>query len=172
MDNCSDENAGARAEQLRTWRRTLLLIIAVVVHNIPEGLAVGVGFGSAEVKESSSFTSARNLAIAIGLQNFPDGIAVSVPLHQAGYTKWQSFMIGQLSGMVEPFAGLLGLYAVTMMEPLLPYALAFAAGAMVFVVLDDIIPETISRGNGKAATWCAVLGFCLMMVIEVGLEHE
>ncbi|KAK3728549.1 hypothetical protein QZH41_011631, partial [Actinostola sp. cb2023] len=117
------------------------LIVAITVHNIPEGLAVGVAFGAIGKSESATFENARNLAIGIGIQNFPEGLAVSLPLHASGVSLWRSFWYGQLSGMVEPIAGLLGAYAVVVAEPLLPYALSFAAGAMVYVVVDDIIPE-------------------------------
>jgi zinc transporter 11 len=127
-----------------SWKRILLLIIAITVHNIPEGLAVGVGFGAIGRSSSATFENARNLAIGIGIQNFPEGLAVSLPLRGAGMSVWKSFWYGQLSGMVEPLAGLLGALAVVVAEPLLPYALAFAAGAMVYVVVDDIIPEAYS----------------------------
>ncbi|PIK60497.1 putative zinc transporter ZIP11 isoform X2 [Apostichopus japonicus] len=124
-----------------TWKRILLLIVAITVHNIPEGLAVGVGFGAVGKTQAATFESARNLAIGIGIQNFPEGLAVSLPLHGSGYSKWRSFWYGQLSGMVEPVAGVLGLLVVGIAEPLLPYALSFAAGAMVYVVMDDIIQK-------------------------------
>ncbi|PVD38355.1 hypothetical protein C0Q70_00969 [Pomacea canaliculata] len=124
-----------------SWRRILLLIIAITIHNIPEGLAVGVGFGAIGKTKAATFESARNLAIGIGIQNFPEGLAVSLPLCGSGMSILKSFWYGQLSGMVEPIAGLLGAVAVVIAEPLLPYALAFAAGAMIYVVVDDIIPE-------------------------------
>nr|XP_018898972.1 PREDICTED: zinc transporter ZIP11 isoform X2 [Bemisia tabaci] len=130
------------------WKRILLLVIAITVHNIPEGLAVGVAFGAVGSTPSASFENARNLAIGIGIQNFPEGLAVSLPLHAAGVSTWKSFWWGQLSGMVEPFFGLLGVIAVALVEPLLPYALSFAAGAMIYVVVDDIIPEA----NSSAAS--------------------
>ncbi|XP_046398986.1 zinc transporter ZIP11 [Ischnura elegans] len=151
------------------WRRILLLVVAITVHNIPEGLAVGVGFGAVGKSPSATFESARNLAIGIGIQNFPEGLAVSLPLQAAGFSPWRSFCLGQLSGMVEPVFGVLGAAAVSIAEPLLPYALAFAAGAMVFVVVDDIVPEANSSGNGRLATWGSVVGFVLMMALDVGL---
>ncbi|KAK3091807.1 hypothetical protein FSP39_022765 [Pinctada imbricata] len=123
------------------WRRILLLIIAITIHNIPEGLAVGVGFGAIGKTKAATFENARNLALGIGIQNFPEGLAVSLPLRGAGMSTWKSFWYGQLSGMVEPIAGLFGALAVVIAEPILPYALAFAAGAMIYVVVDDIIPE-------------------------------
>ncbi|XP_026171067.1 zinc transporter ZIP11 isoform X1 [Mastacembelus armatus] len=156
--------------QTRTsWRRILLLILAITIHNIPEGLAVGVGFGAIGKTSSATFESARNLAIGIGIQNFPEGLAVSLPLRGSGVSTWKAFWYGQLSGMVEPVAGMLGAIAVVLAEPLLPYALAFAAGAMVYVVVDDIIPEAQVSGNGKLASWTSILGFVVMMSLDVGL---
>lgn len=152
-----------------SWRRILLLIIAITVHNIPEGLAVGVGFGAVGKTATATFENARNLAIGIGIQNFPEGLAVSLPLRGAGYSSWTSFWYGQLSGMVEPIAGLFGAVAVVIAEPLLPYALAFAAGAMVYVVVDDIIPEAQTSGNGHLASCTTILGFIVMMSLDVGL---
>ncbi|EHB00896.1 Zinc transporter ZIP11, partial [Heterocephalus glaber] len=152
-----------------SWRRITLLILAITIHNIPEGLAVGVGFGAVEKTMSATFESARNLAIGIGIQNFPEGLAVSLPLRGAGFSTWRAFWYGQLSGMVEPLAGVLGAFAVVLAEPVLPYALAFAAGAMVYVVMDDIIPEAQISGNGKLASWASVLGFVVMMSLDVGL---
>ncbi|KAG5280420.1 hypothetical protein AALO_G00088920 [Alosa alosa] len=134
-----------------------------------KGLAVGVGFGAVGKTSSATFESARNLAIGIGIQNFPEGLAVSLPLRGSGVSTWRSFWYGQLSGMVEPVAGLLGAFAVVLAEPLLPYALAFAAGAMVYVVVDDIIPEAQVSGNGKLASWTSILGFIVMMSLDVGL---
>ncbi|XP_073901348.1 zinc transporter ZIP11 isoform X10 [Castor canadensis] len=134
-----------------------------------EGLAVGVGFGAVEKTASATFESARNLAIGIGIQNFPEGLAVSLPLRGAGFSTWRAFWYGQLSGMVEPLAGLFGAFAVVLAEPILPYALAFAAGAMVYVVMDDIIPEAQISGNGKLASWASILGFVVMMSLDVGL---
>jgi len=158
------------SEQSRnSWRRILLLILAITIHNIPEGLAVGVGFGAIGKTSSATFESARNLAVGIGIQNFPEGLAVSLPLRGSGVSPWRSFWYGQLSGMVEPVAGLLGAVAVVLAEPLLPYALAFAAGAMVYVVIDDIIPEAQLSGNGKLASWTSILGFIVMMSLDVGL---
>ncbi|XP_069786128.1 zinc transporter ZIP11-like isoform X1 [Narcine bancroftii] len=156
-------------QQQSSWKRIILLILAITIHNIPEGLAVGVGFGAIGKTASATFDSARNLAIGIGLQNFPEGLAVSLPLHGAGVSTWKSFWYGQLSGMVEPAAGLFGAFAVVLAEPLLPYALAFAAGAMVYVVVDDIIPEAQLSGNGKLASWTSIIGFVLMMSLDVGL---
>ncbi|XP_042198497.1 zinc transporter ZIP11 [Callorhinchus milii] len=155
-------------QQHNSWKRILLLILAITIHNVP-GLAVGVGFGAIGKTSTATFESARNLAIGIGLQNFPEGLAVSLPLRGAGMSTWKAFWYGQLSGMVEPVAGVLGAFAVVLAEPILPYALAFAAGAMVYVVVDDIIPEAQLSGNGKLASWMSILGFVLMMSLDVGL---
>ncbi|XP_053563102.1 zinc transporter ZIP11 isoform X2 [Bombina bombina] len=152
-----------------SWRRILLLILAITIHNIPEGLAVGVGFGAIGKTASATFESARNLAIGIGIQNFPEGLAVSLPLRGAGLSTWKAFWYGQLSGTVEPIFGILGAISVSIAEPILPYALAFAAGAMVYVVTDDIIPEAQTGGNGKLASWTCILGFVVMMSLDVGL---
>ncbi|CAG9530478.1 unnamed protein product [Cercopithifilaria johnstoni] len=152
-----------------SWRRILLLIIAVTVHNIPEGLAVGVAFGSIGKTAKATFESAFALSLGIGLQNFPEGLAVSLPLAAFGHTKMKSFFYGQLSGMVEPLGALAGSAAVILMEPVLPYALSFAAGAMIYVVLDDIIPEAQRNGNGRLASISSVIGFLIMMALDVGL---
>ncbi|CAB3251742.1 unnamed protein product [Arctia plantaginis] len=151
------------------WKRIMLLVVAITVHNIPEGLAVGVSFGAAGSSEHSSFHTARNLALGIGIQNFPEGLAVSLPLQAAGFSVWRAFWYGQLSGMVEPVFGVLGAVAVAAAQPALPYALAFAAGAMIYVVADDIIPEANASGNGKLATWGCIIGFVVMMCLDVGL---
>ncbi|XP_068007287.1 zinc transporter ZIP11 isoform X2 [Melanerpes formicivorus] len=160
---------GAPTAGSSSWRRIMLMILAITIHNIPEGLAVGVGFGAIGKSTSATFQSARNLAIGIGIQNFPEGLAVSLPLRGAGFSTWKAFWYGQLSGMVEPLAGIFGAFAVVVAEPLLPYALGFAAGAMVYVVMDDIIPEAQTSGNGKLASWTSILGFVVMMSLDVGL---
>uniref|UniRef100_A0AAY4DBY1 Zinc transporter ZIP11 n=1 Tax=Denticeps clupeoides TaxID=299321 RepID=A0AAY4DBY1_9TELE len=147
------EGAGQKSN---SWRRIVLLILAITIHNIPV----------TAVMES---LICRNLAVGIGIQNFPEGLAVSLPLRGSGVSTWKAFWYGQLSGMVEPIAGLLGAVAVVLAEPLLPYALAFAAGAMVYVVVDDIIPEAQVSGNGKLASWTSILGFIVMMSLDVGL---
>uniref|UniRef100_A0A914H357 Zinc transporter ZIP11 n=1 Tax=Globodera rostochiensis TaxID=31243 RepID=A0A914H357_GLORO len=155
----SELGSNPSASQLLSWRRILLLIMAVTVHNFPEGLAVGVAFGGVGKTPSATFEKAFNLAFGIGLQNFPEGLAVSLPLAGFGYSKWKAFLYGQMSGMVEPIAALLGASLVLMMEFALPYALSFAAGAMIYVVFDSIIPEAYSRGNGKMSSLFAILGF-------------
>ncbi|EFO16235.1 ZIP Zinc transporter [Loa loa] len=152
-----------------SWRRILLLIVAITVHNIPEGLAVGVAFGSIGKTAKATFESAFALAIGIGLQNFPEGLAVSLPLAAFGHSKLKSFFYGQLSGVVEPLGALAGSTVVIIMEPILPYALSFAAGAMIYVVLDDIIPEAQRNGNGRLASISSIVGFLVMMALDVGL---
>jgi ZIP family zinc transporter len=152
------------------WQRTTLLVLAITLHNIPEGLAVGVLFGgvAAGIPEAS-IAGAVTLAIGIGIQNFPEGIAVSMPLRRMGMSRWKSFMYGQSSALVEPIAGVLGAVAVTFFTPLLPYALAFAAGAMIFVVVEEVIPETQQDKNTNIATLGFIGGFIVMMMLDVAL---
>lgn len=153
-----------------SWRRSVLLVTAITLHNFPEGLAVGVAFGAAAAGESTyTVASALALAIGIGIQNFPEGVAVSMPLQRTGMSRAKCFWYGQLSGMVEPIAGVIGVAAVLLMKPILPYALAFAAGAMIFVVVEDAIPESQSGGHGDQATLGAMLGFAVMMTLDVAL---
>lgn len=152
------------------WRRSLLMILAITIHNIPEGLAIGVAFGAAASGlESSSLGAALALTLGIGLQNLPEGTAISVPLRAEGLSKWRSFWYGQLSAAVEPVAAVLGAAAVLAARPLLPYALAFAAGAMLFVVVEEVVPESQSGGNSDLATMGAMVGFSVMMVLDVSL---
>lgn len=151
-----------------TWRRTTLLILAITLHNIPEGLAVGVAFGAAAGDlPAATLAGAVALAIGIGIQNFPEAMAVSMPLRQAGMSRRKSFWYGQLSGFVEPLAGVAGAAAVIFSRAILPYALAFAAGAMIFVVVEDIVPESHSRGHTDLATMGAMIGFAVMMTLDV-----
>jgi ZIP family zinc transporter len=159
------------AEGLRTrWHRTTLLVLAITLHNIPEGLAVGVAFGAAaHGLEQATVAGAVALALGIGIQNLPEGMAVAMPLRREGVGRLKSFWYGQLSGMVEPVAGVLGAAAVLAWRPVLPYALAFAAGAMIFVVIEEVIPEAQTGGNADAATLGAILGFVVMMVLDVAL---
>jgi len=152
------------------WQRTTLLVLAITLHNIPEGLAVGVLFGgvAAGIPEAS-IAGAVTLAIGIGIQNFPEGIAVSMPLRRMGMSRRKSFMYGQSSALVEPIAGVLGAFAVTFFTPILPYALAFAAGAMIFVVVEEVIPETQQDKNTDIATLGFIAGFIVMMSLDVAL---
>jgi ZIP family zinc transporter len=159
------------AEGLKTsWQRSILLVLAITLHNFPEGLAVGVAFGAvAAGLPSASLAGAAALALGIGLQNFPEGMAVSVPLRREGISPLKSFWYGQLSGVVEPIAGVLGAAAVLLMRPILPYALAFAAGAMIYVVVEELIPESQLESHTDIATIGAMLGFALMMTLDVAL---
>ncbi|WP_207264771.1 ZIP family metal transporter [Desulfovibrio sp. Huiquan2017] len=161
----------SEAEGVKTsWRRSTLLVTAITLHNIPEGLAVGVAFGAvAAGLDSANMAGAISLAMGIGIQNFPEGTAVAVPLRREGMSRMKSFMYGQASGMVEPMAAVLGAAAVLVARPLLPYALAFAAGAMIFVVVEEVIPESQSSGNGDLATMGVVFGFTVMMILDVAL---
>jgi ZIP family zinc transporter len=159
------------AEGIKTgWERSILLVMAITLHNIPEGLAVGVAFGALSADfPSASLAGAIALALGIGIQNFPEGAAVSVPLRREGLSRMKSFWYGQLSGMVEPLAGVLGAVAVIAMRPILPYALSFAAGAMIFVVIEELIPESQLNKNTDIATVGGMLGFALMMTLDVAL---
>ena len=154
-----------------SWRRSVLLVIAVTLHNIPEGLAVGVAFGAvASGLPTASLTGAIALAIGIGLQNFPEGAAVSIPLRREGLSRWKSFVYGQASGIVEPIAGVLGALAVIAMKPILPYALSFAAGAMIYVVIEELIPEAQQENHhSNVGTIGAMVGFAVMMLLDVAL---
>jgi ZIP family zinc transporter len=151
-------------------QRTALLVLAITLHNIPEGLAVGVAFGAVQAGfESSTLGVAIALALGIGLQNCPEGTAVAVPLRREGLSRARSFWYGQMSAWVEPIAAVAGAAAVLVMRPLLPYALAFAAGAMIFVVVEEVVPESQSGGHPDVATIGAISGFAVMMVLDVAL---
>ncbi len=151
-----------------TWRQSTLLVLAITLHNIPEGLAIGVAFGAiAAGFPSASFTGAIALAIGIGIQNFPEGLAVSLPLRGEGMSRLKSFWYGQLSAVVEPVAAVIGAFAVLVARPMLPYALGFAAGAMIFVVVEEVVPESQRNGNTDLATWGALIGFAVMMVLDL-----
>ena len=166
------------AEGVETnWRKTILLVLAIALHNIPEGLAVGVAFGALANPEilgmegHSVFTmgSAIALAIGIGIQNFPEGFAVSMPLRRQGLSKWKSWKWGQLSAIVEPVFAVIGAAIVMQVLPILPYALSFAAGAMIFIVVEEVIPESQRGGNTDLATMGLIAGFIVMMVLDVAL---
>jgi zinc transporter, ZIP family len=165
----------SQAEGIKTtWQRSVLLVLAITLHNIPEGLAVGVAFGAAASGNITGATvaGAIALAIGIGLQNFPEGAAVSIPLRREGFSRTKAFLYGQASGIVEPIAGVIGAYAVITMRSILPYALAFAAGAMIYVVIEELIPEAQrDEGGSKTdiATLGALVGFTIMMILDVAL---
>lgn len=154
--------------------RATLLVVAITIHNIPEGLAIGVVFGAAavgiETASGATVIAAVTLAIGIGLQNFPEGLAVSMPLRREGLSMGKSFWYGQLSGFVEPISAVAGAAAVIFIQPILPYALAFAAGAMIYVVVEELIPESQQHGNTDIATLGTMLGFTLMMLLDVALS--
>ncbi len=161
----------SEAEGVKTpWHRTTLLTLAITLHNIPEGLAVGVLFGGVAAGfDGATIGGAVALALGIGLQNFPEGFAVAVPLKRQGLSRTKSFMYGQASAMVEPIAAVLGAWAVLTFEPILPYALSFAAGAMIFVVVEEVIPETQRDKYTDIATLGFIGGFIIMMMLDVGL---
>ncbi len=153
-----------------TWRRVTLLVLAITLHNFPEGLAVGVAFGGAAAGiPSATLAGALALALGIGIQNFPEGIAVAMPLRSMKVSAFKSFWYGQLSAVVEPVASVLGAAAVLLFRPILPYAMAFAAGAMIFVVVEDLVPESHAEGNVDLATMGVMVGFAVMMVLDVAL---
>jgi ZIP family zinc transporter len=160
-----------KAEGIKTtWQRSVLLVLAITLHNIPEGLAVGVVFGAlANNPDAGLLAGAIALAIGIGLQNFPEGAAVSIPLRREGFSRLKAFNYGQLSGVVEPIAGVIGAYLVLTVEPLLPYALSFAAGAMIFVVVEELIPESQAGNETDLSSIGAMLGFATMMLLDVAL---
>ena len=152
------------------WHRSTLLVLAITLHNIPEGLAVGVLFGGvAAGLPEASIAGAVVLAMGIGIQNFPEGVAVSMPMRRQGLSRWKSFMYGQSSAIVEPIAAVIGALAVTFFTPILPYALAFAAGAMIFVVVEEVIPETQQDKYTDIATLGFIGGFIVMMILDVAL---
>ncbi len=154
-------------------RRSILLVFSITLHNIPEGLAVGVAFGAAASSgEPGAVAAAVAVALGVGIQNFPEGAAVSIPLRRENLSRFKCFMYGQMSGLVEPIAGLLGAALVVSMKPILPYALAFAAGAMIYVVVEELIPEAQSGGEHEGthiATIGCILGFAVMMILDVAL---
>lgn len=161
----------SEAEGIKTsLKRTTLLVLAITLHNIPEGLAVGVAFGAVGAGLSSAtLAGAVALTIGIAIQNFPEGVAVAMPLRREGLSRIKSFWYGQLSAVVEIAAGVAGALAVTIARPILPYALAFAAGAMIYVVIEEVIPESQRDVNTDLATLGAMLGFVIMMILDVGL---
>ena len=161
-----------KSEGVKTsWQRSTLLVLAITLHNIPEGLAVGVAFGAVAANlPSATIGGAIALAIGIGIQNFPEGTAVSMPLRREGVSQGKSFMMGQASGLVEPIAGVVGAFFVLKMQSILPYALCFAAGAMIFVVVEELIPESQRKHeNIDIVTMATMLGFSVMMILDVAL---
>ncbi len=161
----------AEAEGVKTnWPRSTLMVLAITMHNIPEGLAVGVAFGAVGAGfPEASIAGAMALAMGIGIQNFPEGLAVSVPLRRDGLSRHRSFMLGQFSGLVEVVAGVAGAALVLLAKPILPFSLAFAAGAMIFVVVEEVVPEAQRGGNTDTATFGTMIGFTVMMMLDVAL---
>lgn len=161
----------SEAEGIKTtWQRSVLLILAITMHNIPEGIAVGVAFGAAAAGiPGASIADAIALALGIGIQNFPEGLAISAPLRREGFSRFRSWWYGQLSAIVEPIGAVIGAAAVITMRQILPYALAFAAGAMIYVVIEELIPEAENGQNTDIATAGAMLGFTVMMILDVAL---
>jgi len=162
-----DQSEGVKT----SWQRSTLLVLAITLHNIPEGLAVGVAFGAVAANlPSATIGGAIALAVGIGIQNFPEGAAVSLPLRREGMSRWKSFLMGQSSGMVEPISGVIGAFFVLKIQTILPYALCFAAGAMIFVVVEELIPE--SQKNHETidlVTMMTMVGFSVMMMLDVAL---
>lgn len=160
------------AEGIKTsWHRSILLVFAITLHNIPEGLAVGFAFGSLGLNiEGASFTGAVALSIGIGIQNFPEGLAVAMPLRREGMSRWKSFWYGQLSGFFEPIAAIVGATFVLLARNLLPYALSFAAGAMIFVVVEEVIPESQRETTSDLSTMSLMLGFVIMLILDLAFS--
>jgi len=152
-------------------RRIILLVLSITLHNIPEGLAVGVAFGSiAYGLDGATFASACILALGIGLQNFPEGCAVSIPLRRDGMTRSKAFFWGQLSGIVEPIAGIIGAMLALKIRMILPFLLSFAAGAMIYVVVQELIPESQTNNNKTLMTLSSLIGFAIMMILDIALS--
>lgn len=152
-----------------SWSRARLLVAAITLHNIPEGLAIGVAFGAVGQEGGTTLAAAAALALGIGIQNLPEGAAVALPLRGAGLSRRRSFLFGQLSALVEPLGAVVGAALVTVAQPVLPYMLAFAAGAMIYVVVEEVIPESQRGRNTDLATGGAMAGFALMMLLDVAL---
>lgn len=159
------------AEGIKTsWQKNILMFSAITLHNIPEGLVIGVAFGSLNYASvHMTFVIASALALGIAIQDFPEGIAASVPLRGGGWSKWKSFFYGQLSGFVEPLGAIIGYVFVTLSRQILPFALSFAAGAMLFVVIEELIPESQQEGNTDISTIFTIVGFIVMMILDVSL---
>jgi len=160
-----------KSEGIKTkWRASILLVLAITIHNFPEGLAVGVAFGAIGAgSNATTLGGAIALAIGIGIQNFPEGVAVSFPLRREGMNRWKAFYYGQLSAIVEPVGGLIGSAGVILIKPILPYALSFAAGAMVYVVIEELIPASKKNNDSDLPTIGAIIGFAVMMLLDVAL---
>ena len=156
----------------KKFSQVVILVIAITVHNIPEGLALGVAFGAIGKTDTATFEKARNLALGVAFHNFPEGLAVSLPLRGLGLPSRKAFLLGQVTGLVEPIFGIIGCLIVSAVDPVLPYALAFAAGTMLWVVIDGILPETRCHGNGKLATIATILGFTAMISLDIASHGD
>ncbi len=154
-----------------SWKRTTLLVMAVTMHNIPEGMAVGLSFALAAQNAGSNsfYASAMALALGIGIQNFPEGAAISLPLLKEGFPKWKSFIYGSLSGIVEPIFGILVVLVAGGIKPLMPWLFSFAAGAMMYVVTEELIPEAHLGEHSNVGTLGVMVGFLVMMILDVAL---
>ena len=157
---------------LEKFSQVVILVIAITAHNIPEGLALGVAFGAIGKTDTATFEKARSLALGVAIHSLPEGLAVSVPLRGLGLPSWKAFLLGQVSGLVEPIFGIIGCLIVSALDPVLPYALAFAAGTMFWVVIDGILPETRCHGNGKLANIATILGFTAMMSLDIASHGD
>lgn len=154
----------------KNFKSTLLLVVSIVLHNIPEGMAIGCAFGSIIYGiEGANVAGAISLAVGIGIQNFPEGAAISIPLRNAGYSRLKSFIIGALTGIVEPIAAIIGVFLVLKVKLILPYLLAFAAGAMIFVVIEELVPEAMESKHKTMMAYLSLVGFVIMMILEIGL---
>lgn len=152
------------------FKNTLLLVVSIILHNIPEGMAIGVAFGSIIYGlEGATVAAAISLAVGIGIQNFPEGAAISIPLRNQEFSRLKSFIIGALTGIVEPIAALTGVFLVLKVKLILPYLLAFAAGAMIFVVVEELVPEAMKSKYKTLMAYLALIGFVAMMILEIGL---
>ena len=154
----------------QNFKSTLLLVVSIVLHNIPEGMAIGCAFGSIIYGiEGANVAGAISLAVGIGIQNFPEGAAISIPLRNAGYSRLKAFIIGALTGIVEPIAAIIGVFLVLKVKLILPYLLAFAAGAMIFVVIEELVPEAMESKCKTVMAYLSLVGFVIMMILEIGL---
>lgn len=170
LGNDIEQAEGGVPQERKKLSKITLLFLAITIHNIPEGLAVGVTFGAlANNPSPAAFAGALGLTLGIGLQNIPEGAALAIPIRTDGKSRWTAFFWGAMSAIVEPIAALIGAAAVIYMTPVLPYALSFAAGAMIFVVVEELIPESQTNGHTDSATLGLMIGFTIMMILDVAL---
>ena len=168
--NYLDKKLTKKENNIKSFKRCMMLMFSITLHNIPEGLAVGVAFGSIVYSlNGATLESACLLALGIGLQNFPEGTAVAVPLRREGMSRTKAFIYGSLSGLVEPIAGVLGALLVLKVQKLLPFLLAFAAGAMIYVVIEELVPESQTNKKKDLMAFFTLIGFSIMMILDVAL---